>query len=81
MATACLLGRGREALDLFKALTAANPSNIHWRNLRPGSGKPLLPHIAMYRQALEMFLRPEDMRALANKRLERPARKHGNIPL
>ncbi len=70
MALAAMLGRGREALDLFKGLTADNPSNIHWRNLRPGSGKPLLPHIAMYRQALEMFLRPEDMQALANKRLE-----------
>ncbi len=70
MALAAMLGRGREALDLFKGLTAENPANIHWRNLKPGSGKPLLPHIGMYRQALEAFLRPEDMQALSDKRLE-----------
>lgn len=69
MATACLLGRGREALALFKDMTAENPANIHWGNLRPGSGKPLLPHIRMYREALERFLRPSDLEALANKQL------------
>lgn len=69
MATACMLGRGREALDLFKEMTAANPANIHWGNLRPGSGKPLLPHIEMYREALERFLAPTDMASLADKRL------------
>lgn len=70
MALAAMLGRGQDALALFKELTAQNPANIHWHNLRPGSGKPLLPHISMYRQALEEFLRPEDMAALADKRLE-----------
>jgi predicted acylesterase/phospholipase RssA len=69
MATAALLGRGREALALFKDLTANNPANIHWRNLRPGSGKPLLPHINMYREALEIFLEAEDLRRLERKRL------------
>ena len=59
-----------EALELFKDMTAQNPANIHWRNLRPGSGKPLLPHIAMYREALEQFLLPEDLELLAGKRLE-----------
>ena len=61
MATAAMLDRGREALDLFKEMTARNPANIHWQNLRPGSGKPLLPHIGMYREALEQFLVPEDL--------------------
>ncbi|MGB1141881.1 MAG: patatin-like phospholipase family protein, partial [Halioglobus sp.] len=70
MATACLLGRGAQALELFKDMTAQNPANIHWHNLRPGSGQPLLPHIAMYREALERFLVPSDLEALANKRLE-----------
>ena len=70
MALAVMLGRGPEALALFKELTAANPSNIHWRNLKPGSGKPLLPHIEMYRQALEMFLQPEDLGRLEGKQLE-----------
>ena len=70
MATACMLDRGREALDLFKELTARNPANIHWGNLKPGSGAPLLPHIRMYREALEIFLTPEDMARLADKRLE-----------
>jgi predicted acylesterase/phospholipase RssA len=70
MAAACMLGRGAEALQLFKELTAQNPSNIHWRNLKPGSGKPLLPHIAMYREALEVFLLPEDLARLSGKRLE-----------
>ncbi len=70
MATAAMLNRGSEALALFKELTARNPSNIHWQNLWPGSGKPLLPHIAMYREALEQFLVPEDLERLADKRLE-----------
>ena len=61
MATACLLGRGVEALELFREMTARNPANIHWQNLRPGSGKPLLPHIEMYREALERFLVPADL--------------------
>lgn len=69
MATAAMLGRGREALALFQELTAKNPANIHWHNLKPGSGKPLLPHIAMYREALEMFLEPADLQRLAHKRL------------
>ena len=70
MATACMLDRGREALDLFKGMTARNPANVHWGNLRPGSGKPLLPHIRMYREAMEAFLRPADLEYLRNKRLE-----------
>jgi predicted acylesterase/phospholipase RssA len=69
MATAAMLGRGREALELFKELTAKNPANIHWQNLRPGSGKPLLPHIGMYREALEMFLAQEDLQRLQDKQL------------
>lgn len=70
MATACMLDRGSEALALFKELTARNPANIHWRNLRPGSDAPLLPHLGMYRQALEAFLTSRDLEALAGKRLE-----------
>ena len=70
MVTAAMLGRGAEALALFKDLTAANPRNIHWQNLRPGSGEPLLPHLRMYRQALEMFLTDADLEQLADRRLE-----------
>lgn len=69
MATAAMLGRGREALELFKDLTAENPANIHWQNLKPGTGKPLLPHIAMYREALEIFLQQEDLERLGKKQL------------
>jgi predicted acylesterase/phospholipase RssA len=70
MALAVMLDRGPEALALFKDLTAKNPANIHWANLRPGSGGPLLPHINMYRQALEQFLRPEDLEKLSARRVE-----------
>jgi predicted acylesterase/phospholipase RssA len=70
MATACMLDRGREALELFKELTARNPRNIHWDSLKPGSGKPLLPHMDMYRTALEQFLVPDDMARLARRRVE-----------
>ncbi|NCF20336.1 MAG: hypothetical protein GWP63_19035 [Haliea sp.] len=70
MATACMLDRGLEALDLFKEMTARNPGNIHWDSLKPGSGKRLLPHIDMYRAALEQFLVPGDLDQLAHKRLE-----------
>lgn len=70
MATAALLGRAREAVDRFKALTADNPSNIHWQNLAPGSGRPLLPHMAMYRRAMEDLISPSDLGQLEEKKLE-----------
>ena len=70
MAIAAMLNRPRPALDMFKVMTAENHRNIHWENLRPGSGKPLLPHIDMYRAALEEFLEPADLEALADKQLE-----------
>jgi hypothetical protein len=70
MLTAAMLGRGPEAVDLFKELTAANPANIHWKNLRPGSEEPLLPHMKMYRGALETILGPEDLETLSGRRLE-----------
>ncbi|KAA1190506.1 patatin-like phospholipase family protein [Pseudohalioglobus sediminis] len=70
MATAALLDRAPEALELFKRLTADNPRNIHWQNLRPGTGKPLLPHMDMYRRALEEFLVEDDLVALQDRRLE-----------
>ena len=70
VALAVMLNRGPEALELFKQLTGENPANIHWANLLPGSGKPLLPHIAMYKRALDEFLRPEDLDTLASKRVE-----------
>ncbi|MEM1156546.1 MAG: patatin-like phospholipase family protein, partial [Pseudomonadota bacterium] len=69
IATAALLDRSDEALALFVEMTARNPANIHWRNLPPWQPKPLLPHIHMYRQALEAFLRAEDLVALQHRRL------------
>ncbi len=81
MATAAILNREQEALDRFKVLTAANPSNVHWQNLRPGSGKPLLPHMAMYRQVMQEFLRPEDLLILRQKTLEfLIAQRPGHLP-
>ncbi|MDA8678618.1 patatin-like phospholipase family protein, partial [Luminiphilus sp.] len=70
MALVVSLGRGPEALALFKKLTAANPANIHCQNLKPGSGKPLFPHLRIYRQALEEFLMPDDLKNLEGKQLE-----------
>lgn len=70
MLTAALLGRGEEALELFMRMTADNPRNIHWWNLKPGSQNPLLPHLAMYREALQRFLVPADLERLADKRIE-----------
>lgn len=70
MATACMLGRGREALDLFKDMTARNPANVHWRNLWPGAAEPVLPHMRMYRSAMEAFLSPVDLDNLRDKHLE-----------
>ena len=69
LATAAMLDRGREALDLFMELTARNPRNIHWQNLRPGSGAPLLPHIHMYREALETFLSDADLQDLDGRQV------------
>ena len=81
MATAAILGREQEALDYFKALTAKNPRNIHWQNLRPGSGKPLLPHMTMYRQAMQELLTAKDLERLKQKTLEfLIARRPAHLP-
>jgi len=70
IAVGAMLDRGAEALELFKAMTSRNPRNIHWRNLLPGNNGNLLPHIAMYREALESFLSPADLDTLADRQLE-----------
>ncbi|MGB5809119.1 MAG: patatin-like phospholipase family protein [Polyangiales bacterium] len=64
MATAAVLDRSIVALDLFKDMTRSNPSNVHWRNLSPFRNAPLLPHARMYREALEVFVRPDDLATL-----------------
>lgn len=61
IASAAVLDRSAVALNLFKDLTTRNPRNIHWRNLNPLRKAPLLPHAQMYREALELFIRPEDL--------------------
>ncbi len=81
MATAAILGREQEALERFRVLTAANPGNVHWRNLRPGSGRPILPHMGMYRQVMQEFLSPEDLESLQEKTLEfLIARRPAHLP-
>lgn len=69
-ATAAMLNRCTEALEAFKELTSRNPRNIHWQNLKPGSGKPVLPHINMYREGLKMVLTESDLERVSDKRLE-----------
>ncbi|MDH3728961.1 MAG: patatin-like phospholipase family protein [Myxococcales bacterium] len=64
IASAAVLNRSTTALNLFKALTAKNPRNIHWQNLNPLRKAPLLPHARMYREALELLIGPEDLATL-----------------
>ncbi len=64
IASAAVLDRSAVALNLFKDLTTRNPRNIHWQNLNPLRKAPLLPHAQMYRAALELFIRPEDLATL-----------------
>jgi hypothetical protein len=64
MATAAVLDRAEDALDLFKDLTAKNPRNIHWNNVSPLSQGTILPHPQMYREALRKFVGPADLRTL-----------------
>jgi predicted acylesterase/phospholipase RssA len=81
MATAALLGRAEQALDRFRGLTAENPRNVHWQNLKPGSGRPLLPHMAMYRQAMEDLLIANDLQVLKQRTLEfLIARRPAHLP-
>ena len=63
-ATAAVLGRSYDALEIFKQLTSENPRNIHWQNLRPWSPDPVLPHAGMYRQGMELFLQDTPIAAL-----------------
>jgi len=69
-ATAAMLNRCDEAVEVFKELSSQNPGNIHWQNLKPGSAKPLLPHMKIYREGLKMVLTESDMEKVPNKRLE-----------
>ena len=62
IASAALLGRSREALGVFKDLTADNPSNVHWGNIFRSD--PVLPHAAMYRSALSSFVGEEELKIL-----------------
>jgi predicted acylesterase/phospholipase RssA len=81
MATAAILNREMEALERFKVLTKANPGNIHWWNLKPGSSGPLLPHMDMYRRVMREFLTLEDLEALQRRTLEfLIARCPGHLP-
>ncbi|MEM7136477.1 MAG: patatin-like phospholipase family protein [Myxococcota bacterium] len=64
MATAAVLDRSRDALDLFKEMTRKNPANIHWQNINPFRDAPLLPHARMYREALRVLVDPSDLPAL-----------------
>lgn len=61
MATAAVLSRVREALQLFQDLTARNPRNIHWWNLHPSKPGTLFPHARMYREALDAFMGQDDL--------------------
>ncbi len=50
-ACAAFGGRTRFVLEEFKRRTAANPSNLHLRNV--GRGAPVFPHHEMYRGTIE----------------------------
>ena len=69
-ATAAMLDRCDEALEVFVQLTSRNPRNVHWWNLKPGSTGPLLPHMNMYREGLKTLLTPSDLDALSHKHVE-----------
>ena len=61
MATAAVLDRAHDALNLFKEFTERNPKNIHWGNLHPLRRGSLFPHASMYRAALDELLTREDL--------------------
>lgn len=64
IASAAVLDRSSDALDIFKALCADNPRNIHWHNLSPFKRGSLLPHDRMYREALRSMIGPEELGVL-----------------
>ena len=64
MASAAVLDRALDALELFKDLTDKNPKNVHWWNIHPSRREPLLPHARMYREALYEFIDPRDLPTL-----------------
>jgi predicted acylesterase/phospholipase RssA len=55
-----LAGHTVESMAYMKAKTGANPKNFYWQNLF--NGKPVFPHVGIYRQALLDLL---DAEALA----------------
>ncbi|PKO58665.1 MAG: Patatin, partial [Betaproteobacteria bacterium HGW-Betaproteobacteria-18] len=63
-AMACFIfsGCGPEALDYFKEITAKNPRNFYPGNLM--NGRPVFPHLEMYRGTLLKFLTRERLRRL-----------------
>ena len=64
MATAAVLDRAHDALDLFQDFTAKNPKNIHWWNLQPFRQGSVFPHASMYRAALREFIAHDDLAAI-----------------
>ncbi len=61
-ACAAVTGRSRHVLEEFKRRTAANPSNLHLRDL--GRQAPVFPHYEMYRSTIEHTTTPEMLAAL-----------------
>ena len=64
MATAAILDRSHDALNLFKDFTAKNPKNIYWKNINPLKPGTLFPHARMYREAMREFVGPADLDTL-----------------
>ncbi|MEM7218853.1 MAG: patatin-like phospholipase family protein [Pseudomonadota bacterium] len=69
VALAAMLGREEEALAAFQRMARDNPGNLHWRNLKPGSHAPVLPHMVMFRSIMAELLTDQDLGRLADREL------------
>ena len=57
-----LAGRTQESMNYMKAKTGSNPKNFYLENLF--NGKPVFPHLGIYRQALLDILNDDALEAL-----------------
>jgi len=63
-ATAALIGKPGQALERFKAATAANPRNVYPARALAGHGERVFPHEAIYRATIEAIVDAQDLQRL-----------------
>ena len=69
MAAAAVLDRADVFVERFAEMTTRNPSNVHWWNYGAANKAPVLPHVRMYEEAMQLLLIEQDLTVFTKTRL------------